>query len=263
MKIAIAYPLFPDSLADSLHQVEVHVKQAAKTGADIICFPESYIPGYPIHHEKRIVCSADQLEESLKKVCELAAQNNIAVILPMDWYKDEKLLNVAQVISKTGEVLGYQTKNQLDPSEESLWKPGTERHIFEVDGVKFGITICHEGFRYPESVRWAAMNGASIVFHPNYTGSEKEIKIITEWGAKDSPYYEKAQMMRAMENTIYFAPSNYYSTYPESASAVIDPEGNCIAYHDYGKPGVVITQIDPAKGTGFLAKRFKKELYTS
>lgn len=33
--------------------------------------------------------------------------------------------------------------------------PGETRQIFEAGGVRFGIAICHEGWRYPETVRWA------------------------------------------------------------------------------------------------------------
>jgi hypothetical protein len=34
--------------------------------------------------------------------------------------------------------------------------------------LTFGVTICYEGFRYPETVRWAARRGAHIVFHPHF-----------------------------------------------------------------------------------------------
>jgi predicted amidohydrolase len=88
-----------------------------------------------------------------------------------------------------------------------------------------------------------------------------EGSIPTEWGAKENPYYEKAQMMRALENTIYFAPSNYTFKYPESASAIIAPDGTCIAYQQYGQVGVAVAEIEPAKATGLLAKRFKAALY--
>ena len=179
----------------------------------------------------------------------------------MDWYLEGALVNLAHVISKSGKRLGYQTKNQLDPSEDTIWQAGTERRIFEIDGVKFGISICHEGFRYPETVRWAARQGAKLVFHPNLTGSNQQGKALKEWGAKENPYYEKGQMMRAMENTIYFASSNYAFLYPESASSIIAPDGTCMAYQKYGETGVVIAEIDPEQATGLLAKRFKAHLY--
>jgi predicted amidohydrolase len=205
--------------------------------------------------------SEESLEAALEVVSKIAAENAIAIIVPMDWYAGDKLLNVAYVISSTGEVLGYQTKNQLDPSEDNIWVPGTARKIFEVNGVKFGITICHEGFRYPESVRWAAQNGAKVVFHPHFSGSDTEGVKLTEWGHAQNPYYEKAMLMRALENTIYFASVNYSSIYAESASALIDPAGNCIVHEDYGRTGIIVAVIDPGKATGLLAKRFNNALY--
>jgi len=261
MKIAIASPPYPKSIEDGLFQVEKLVKEAAAQQAEIICFPESYIPGYPMEEFEVEISSPLKLQAALDKTCKIAAENNIAIILPMDWYSPQGFLNVAQVISNTGELLGYQAKTQLDPTEDNTWTAGTKRHIFEVNGVKFGIVICHEGFRYPELVRWAARRGAKIVFHPHFGGSNIQGLELTEWGNKGNPYYEKAMMMRALENTIYFASSNCFTLYPESASSLIGPDGQCIAHQPYGKPGVLVAEIDTDLATGLLAKRFKAELY--
>jgi len=261
MKIALASPPFPRSLNDGLYWLEKLVKEAVQEQADIICFPESYLPGYPGMEYPPEDRSAARLQMALDKVCEIAAENNMAIIVPMDWHHQDGLLNLAYVVSSKGEVLGNQTKNQLDPSEDHLWIAGTDRHIFQVKGVKFGITICHEGFRYPESVRWAAQQDAKIVFHPHFVGSNTEGQQLTEWGAKENPYYEKAMMMRALENTIYFASSNYASRFPDSATAVIAPDGSCIAHEAYGRTGIITAEIDPSLATGLLAKRFKNSLY--
>ena len=262
MKIALASPPLPKSINDGLSWLKKLVKEAAGRGAGIICFPETFIPGYPLDEYQPEKGSPEKMQSALAKACDIAAENHIAIILPMDLYTDKGMLNIATVIDNTGEVLGYQSKNQLDPSEDHIWIPGTGRGIFEVNGVKFGITICHEGFRYPESVRWAARHDAKIVFHPHCTGSNvHEAPEIKEWGHKDSPYYEKAIMMRAMENTIFFAASNYAMRYPESASALIGPDGTCIAHAEYGKPGVLVADIDVEQATGLLAKRFKPQNY--
>lgn len=261
MKIALASPSIPTSLATGLIGLEILVMQAAEAGAGIICFPESYLPGYPGMGYAPEDRTQIKLQEALDTVCEIAKQSAIAIIIPMDWHNTAGLQNLAFVVSSKGEVLGYQTKNQLDPTEDEIWIAGTERQLFEVKGLKFGITICHEGFRYPESVRWAAQNGAAIVFHPHFTGGNQQGVQLQEWGKKENPYYEKAMMMRALENTIYFASVNYASTYAESASSIIDPNGNCIVNSGYGKEGIIIADIEPPKATGFLAKRFKNNLY--
>jgi predicted amidohydrolase len=263
MIIALASPAFPKSIEDGLTQVKKLVKDAAQQRSEIICFPESYIPGYPVLEFKPEKSTPENLRTALQRACTIAKENSIAIILPMDWFVDEGILNVAFVIDKNGKVLGYQSKNQLDPSEDNTWIPGTERKIFEVNGLKFGITICHEGFRYPESVRWAARNGAAIVFHPHLAGSDIDGVLLTEWGNKNNPYYEKAMMMRALENTIYFASVNYATKFQESATSLIAPDGKCVAYQNYGEAGVIVADIEPSLATGLLAKRFKPELYAN
>jgi predicted amidohydrolase len=263
MKIALASPPFPKNINEGLTTLENLVIEAADQHAEIICFPESYLPGYPGMGYPVEDQTSENLQAALDKVCKIAAKNSIAIIIPMDWHINNQLVNLAYVISGKGELLGYQTKNQLDPTEDNIWVPGTNRSIFEVNNVKFGITICHEGFRYPESVRWAAQQGAKIVFHPHFTGSNKEGIELTEWGNKSNPYYEKAMMMRALENTIYFASANYSSLYSESASSVIDPTGNCIMHEVYGRSGIIVCEIDPNEATGLLAKRFNNALYSN
>lgn len=262
MKIALASPLYPKSIDDGINQLRALVEDAARQDAAIICFPETYIPGYPLDLENAPKTSPETLKDALQKACAIAKANSIAIILPMDWYEDdEAFLNVALVISDKGEMLGYQSKVQLDPSEDNLWVGGKGRKIFEVQGLKFGIAICHEGFRYPETVRWAARQGAAIVFHPHFAGSDVAGVELQEWGHINNPYYEKAMMMRSIENTIYFASVNYATKYQESATSLIAPDGKCIAYQPYGKAGVLVVDIDLGLATARIAQRFKAGEY--
>lgn len=261
MKVSIASPPIPSSIDFGIYWLERLVKEAAVQEAKIICFPESYIPGYPGMGDKDEDRSQQRLQSALNQVCKIAAENKMGIIVPMDWYFDDRLMNVAFVVAPDGTIQGYQTKNQLDPSEDHFWTAGTERHVFEINRLRFGIVICHEGFRYPETVRWAARNGAHIVFHPHFTGSDTEGAVLKDWANITNPYYERAMMMRALENTIYFASSNYSSKFPESASAIIAPDGSCIVHETYGRTGVIVADLDLSLATGLLAKRFKPELY--
>src|SRR5262249_40071106 len=62
---------------------------------------------------------------------------------------------------------------------------------------------------------WAAVRGAKLVFHPHHTGSDQKGVCLTQWGAASGPYYEKAMMLRSLENTIYFASVNYALRFQE------------------------------------------------
>ncbi|TBO44294.1 carbon-nitrogen hydrolase family protein [Pedobacter kyonggii] len=261
MIIALASPIFPDSLETGITTVERFIKEAALRKAEIICFPESYLPGMRGLEFEIEPHSQERLKFALEKVCALALEHSINVIIPMDWDKDGNILNVAFVISDKGEVIGCQTKNQLDPSEDAIFIAGDTRSVFTINGTKIGLVICHEGFRYPESVRWAATRGAQLVFHPFCAGSDTDGDILTEWGAKDNPYYEKAMICRAMENNIFYASVNYSFKFPEAVSSVISPVGQCIAHSEFGKEDLLTIDIDLELATRELAKRFRPKSF--
>jgi predicted amidohydrolase len=197
----------------------------------------------------------------LQTVAQWARTYAIAVILGMEGLSEAGRLNVAVVLDAQGQIQGYQTKNQLDPSEDPYYVPGHTRRLFEIQGVKFGVAICHEGWRYPETVRWAAVRGAKIVFHPHHTGSDRVGVCLKEWGSASAPYYEKAMMCRGLENTIYFASVNYALRFQESATSLITPSGQCQAYLPYGQEGVLVQAIDVEQATGLLAMRYAPERY--
>jgi apolipoprotein N-acyltransferase len=79
--------------------------------------------------------------------------------------------------------------------------------------------------------------------------------------AADAPYYEKAMMMRSIENTIFFASVNYALPFQESATSLIDPSGRCQAHLPYGEEGVLVQTIDLDQATGLLAGRYAPERY--
>src|SRR5262249_35234110 len=195
----------------------------------------------------------------LTTVAEWSRDFGLATILGMERVTDAGRQIAAFVIDSRGRFQGWQTKNQLDPSEEQFYVPGYTRRLFEGNGIKFGVAICHEAWRYPETVRWAAIRGAKIVFHPQHTGAELSGIRLTEWGSSSAPYYEKAMMMRSIENTIYFASVNYALKFQESATSLIAPSGECRAFLPYGCEGVLVRSIDIEEATGLLASRYAPE----
>ena len=261
MIIALASPRVATSLDDGLAKVERCLAEASAQGAGIVCFPEAYLPGLRGQDFEVIPFDRATQEQALEAVARAARTHGVATIIGMERVTDAGRQIAAFVFDGRGELQGFQTKNQLDPSEDRHYVPGDTRRLFEIGGVAFGIAICHEGWRYPETVRWAAARGAKIVFHPQHTGSDREGALPTRWGAADGAYYEKAMMMRSIENTIYFASVNYGLRFPEAATSLIDPSGRCQAYLPYGEDGVLVQAIDPAKATGLLAARYAPERY--
>jgi predicted amidohydrolase len=261
MIIALASPSIASSLDEGLDKIKQLMSEASAQGAEIICFPEAYLPGLRGQDFEVLAFDQTHQERTLKTVAGWGRTYALSTILGMERLTEAGRQIVAFVIDAQGHTLGFQTKNQLDPTEDRYYVPGNTRRVFEIKGVKFGVAICHEGWRYPETVRWAAVRGAKIVFHPHHTGSDREGISLTQWGAANGPYYEKAMMMRSIENTIYFASVNYALRFQESATSLIAPSGKCQAYLPYGQEGVLVQAIKIEESTGLLANRYAPERY--
>ena len=261
MIIALASPRIATSLEDGLERIDRLAADAASRGADIVCFPEAYLPGLRGLDFDVIPWDESVEQRAISGTQSIALSRRVAIILGLEHVATNGRMISACVINADGTIQGHQFKTQLDPSEDRFYVPGKSRRLFEVNGVKFGVVICHEGWRYPETVRWAAVRGAKVVFHPQHTGNERQGMRLTEWGAVGNPYYEKAMMMRSIENGIYFASVNYALRFQESATSLIAPSGTCQAFLPYGQEGVLVQKIDLDAATGVLASRYAPERY--
>jgi predicted amidohydrolase len=261
LRIGLASARNLPTVEERLQTVERFLDEASHQGVAIVCFPETYIPG--LRGMDFVVPPHDHggQQAALESVRAAAQRNHVAVVIGMEWESAVGVHNVAFVISRDGVIEGYQAKNQIPVEEEPYYVPDGRRRLFEVDGVPFGITICHEGWRYPEAVRWPAVRGAQLVFHPHMTGSDASGETIDRWGDPGSPYYEKAMIARSVENTIYFASVNCAMKYQESATSLIDPDGACVAYVPYGEEQLLVHDIDLARATGFCARRYNPDFY--
>ena len=261
MIIGLAAPGVASTLEEGLDKIERLLAEASCQAAEIVCFPEAYLPGLRGQDFEVYPFDQAQQERALDAVAHYARTYAVSTILGLEHLTEGGRQIAAFVIDARGEVRGYQTKNQLDPSEDQFYVPGNTRQLFEINGTKFGVAICHEGWRYPETVRWAAVRGAKIVFHPQYTGTEREGVRLEKWGDARAPYYEKAMICRSLENTIYFASVNYALRFQESATSLIAPTGRCQAYLPYGQEGVLVQEIDVKEATGLLATRYAPGRY--
>lgn len=69
--------------------------------------------------------------------------------------------------------------------------------------IRFPATPEEEGWRYPETVRWAVRHGAHIVFHPHFHEAEPGGYEPSSFADPANSFDEKAMLCRAAENTCY------------------------------------------------------------
>lgn len=257
MRIGLAN-VRPSETRDESVQIALQaMEQAQQKGTELICFPECFVPGYRTE-SSTLPVDAKWLEQAWATIDARAGELGISVVLGTERIgEDGQPLISARVTNSDGVGAGFQDKVQLDVSEEPTYAPGVKRRLFQCGELTFGIVICHEGWRYPETVRWAARHGAQLVLHPHFEIVEDPDFRPGQFADPANTFHEKAALCRAAENNCYFATVNCALVGSTTTSAVVDPEGVLIAYQPHGMEGVLVAEIDPAKATRILAERFK------
>ena len=254
-RIALANIRFAATPAESVTLAVQAIDQASAKGARIICFPECFVPGYRGVGKGVPPPDAEFLERAWSAIAEAAAKATITVVLGTERVVDGALVATALVINQDGSTAGFQDKVQIDPSEEGTYTPGSGRRVFQAGPLTFGVAICHEGWRYPETVRWAVRQGAQVVFHPHFHEAEPDSYRPVTFADPANTFHEKAVLCRAAENTCYFATVNCASLGSPTTSAVVRPDGTLLSYQPYGEEGLLIADIDITTATGLLAAR--------
>ena len=254
-RIALANLPFPHSADESIAAAERAIADASAARADLICFPECFVPGYRAVGKNVAPPDAAFLGRAWSRIAAAAAQGRVAVILGTERVVDNGVLISALVIDRDGARLGFQDKVQLDPSEEVTYVAGSGRRVFQSGLLTFGVSICHEGWRYPETVRWPARHGAQVVFHPHFHEAEPGGYRPTSFADPANTFHEKAVLCRAAENTCFVATVNCASEGSPTTSAVVRPDGTLLCYQPYGQAGLLIADLDLGEATGLLASR--------
>ncbi len=256
VRIALANVRIPATPEESVLLATSTVAEAGRQGALVVCFPECFIPGYRWPGKPAPSPDRAFLERALSEVTKAAKAAGITVILGTERVTDRGLQIAACVINPDGTIAGWQEKVQLDPSEDSVYPAfGTERRVFTAGPLTFGVVICHEGWRYPETVRWAARRGAQVVFHPHAHVAEPGSYRPVTFADPANTFHEKAVLCRAAENTCYFASVNCASEGSGTTSAVARPDGTLQCFQPYGKAGLLVADLDLSEATGLLASR--------
>jgi len=154
-----------------------YVAEAAKQGAQVMCFQELfYGPYFCQMQDAQYYGLTEKIPEgpTCKLMQELARQHGLVLIVPM--YEEEQTgvyYNTAAVIDADGKYLGKYRKTHI-PQVKGFWekfyfRPGNLGYpVFETAVGKVGVYICYDR-HFPEGARMLGLHGAELVFIPSAT----------------------------------------------------------------------------------------------
>ena len=123
MIIALASPCIASTLDEGLDKIKRCLSEASAQGAEIVCFPEAYLPGLRGQDFEVLAFDQAQQERVLQAVAEWSRTFAVATILGTERLTAAGRQIVAFVLDARGEIQGYQTKNQVAPSEDPFYVP--------------------------------------------------------------------------------------------------------------------------------------------
>jgi predicted amidohydrolase len=247
IRIGLAQARQSTVMADNAATIMRFLEEAATKGVKILCFPESQTTSYRVDVlTPEAPVQAQELAALHQTLARRCGELGIACILgsetPHPDHPETRPYNSAVVISEQGQILGVHHKTRLTPLDAVAYSPGAGFSVFELHGVKVGVVICFEGFRFADTTRACVALGAQVVFHPqNNTTRPNDWKI---------PVHHAMIVTRAAENTVWFASCNCcYPDHQNCASMVVAPDGQILAQAQLRREELVVADIDPTKAT--------------
>jgi predicted amidohydrolase len=253
LRIALAQCRQTASLEANAATIFRFLDQAGQAGVHIVCFPETQTVGYRVDiATPETPVEPDRLAELHGRVARRCAELGLACILGTETPLGSdptrgKPYNSALVISSQGTVLGVHHKTRLTPLDAVAYSRGDSIETFDICGVRVGVVICFEGFRFPETTRECVRQGAQLVFHPqNNTTRPNDWKI---------PVHHAMIVTRAAENTVWFASCNLcHDQHQNCRSLVVAPDGQIYAQTELKKEQLLVADIDIDQATQAMFK---------
>ena len=245
---------------DNLVKAEMHIRDAASRGAQIICLQELFRSQYFCREE-----NADLFElaepipgPSTETLGKLARSLGVVIVGSLFERRAAGIYhNTAVILDADGSLLGKYRKMHIpdDPLyyEKFYFTPGDLGFPnFDTRFGRIGVLVCWDQW-YPEGARLASLGGANIIFYPTAIGwhpSEKQ-----EFGAAQLDAWRTIQRSHAIANGVFVAAVNRvgFEGPPESGlefwghSFVSDPFGRVLAEGSADKEEILIVECDPAR----------------
>ena len=223
MRVAIAQLISSSDKIANLAKVKKYIVKAKEMGADLICFPESFMVYVPVTSDVKQADVAEPLDGPfVTGLTEAARKNQIYVVCGI--YETEqrdkvRAYNTTVVLDREGKLIHSYRKTHLYDAfahqESKSVIPGDgPLKVFETEFGKIGLLVCYE-LRFPEITRQLVLQGADILMIP------------TSWvaGSLKEEQFEILLRARAIENTAYVCACGQVGNTHIGRSMVLDPMG--------------------------------------
>jgi predicted amidohydrolase len=135
--------------------------------ADLIVLPELFASGYQFASQNEVRELAEPIPDgpTTKALLRMAKRTHGVLIAGLPELDGDDIYNSAVVVNSSG-IIGTYRKAHLFDTEMDFFQPGNSPlPVYDIGLAKVGVMICFD-WRFPETARTLALQGADIIAHP-------------------------------------------------------------------------------------------------
>jgi N-carbamoylputrescine amidase len=243
---------------DNADRAARKVRDAAASGAQVVCLPELCLTQYFCQKEDPSVFDlAEPIPgPTTDAFGHVARESGIAIVLSLFERRAAGIYhNTAAVLDSDGTIAGIYRKMHIpdDPLyyEKYYFTPGDLGfQVVPTRFAKVGLLICWDQW-FPEAARLSALAGADVIVYPTAIGWHPAEK--ASHGAAQHDAWQTVQRAHAIANGLYVAAVNRIGHEGDArggidfwgGSFVADPSGTLVARGSHDKEEILIAECDP------------------
>jgi predicted amidohydrolase len=230
------------AIDENLASMERLAGEAARDGAEIVCFPELNLTGYCVARDlaKTALPVPGPATEEMVRIARSTSLTILAGLAEKD--PDGRMYATHLVITPQG-VSGSYRKIHIAPPERPLFSPGGQVSLHSLTGLTFGIQLCYDS-HFPELSTCMALKGCDLIFMPHASPRGTREDKTASW--------MRHLTARAFDNGVFIAACNQVGdnrhglNFP-GVAMVIGPSGEVLQHFGSDKEGLLLADLEAAQ----------------
>jgi NAD+ synthase (glutamine-hydrolysing) len=226
-------------LAGNARKIGEGIERARTLGIDLLAFPELAVTGYP---PEDLLLMPRFVQQNLKHVAEIAkAAKDLTVVVGFVDKKDD-IYNAAALIHD-GKLVEVYHKIFLPNygvfDEDRYFQTGREALVFELQGVKIGVSICEDIWHAGDPLKTETVLGdAEVVLNisasPFHAGKRKaRQRMIANQASDNAAIIAYVNMVGGQDELVF-----------DGNSMIIDPTGALVAQAHSLTEDLLVADVD-------------------
>jgi predicted amidohydrolase len=229
----------------NLSKIERLTREAARQGAQLVCFPELGTTGFAGEHLNELAEAIPG--PTVQRLGDIARQNGLYLIAGMPEVDSAtgNRHNSCILLDPQGALAARYRKRCLYLGEKQLFAPGDRNVLFDAGFSRLALTICYD-YVFAQYIGQLVDAGAELICHPT---AWVTTDVCEQWHYSPMAYRAMG-MTRALETGVFYLSANLWGACDPAGqlcaigqSAIIAPWGEVLAEVPTGE-GVAVATVD-------------------